>query len=178
MTMVFSQHSVLMPTSTCERLVGFSPFIDRHSNILLLGSMPSAASLQAGFYYMHPRNRLWKLVAASVNRELPTIADRKQAATELHLALWDVIHACTRKGSLDSQVRDVEPADIQGLLDDYPQINCIITNGKLASRLLKQYFTTIAIPVYNLPSTSPANAAWSFERLRQCYCPLLRRYVY
>lgn len=166
----------LMCTLASDRLVGFSPFIDRKSKILLLGSMPSVASLQAGFYYMHPRNRLWPLVSICVQRQLPAIADRKQAANDLHLAIWDVIQACRREGSLDSNVRDIEPADIKGLLKNYPQICGIITNGKLAARLLAKYFPSLSVPVYNLPSTSPANAAWSLERLAKLYCPLLRRY--
>lgn len=162
-----------MMTADSERIEGFAPFIDSDSEILLLGSMPSVASLAAGFYYMHPRNRLWALVARAVGRELPTLADRQESARELHLAIWDVIHACRRPGSMDSNVHDVEPADIEGLVRTHPKLRCIITNGKLAAKLLAQYSPHLELPIHNLPSTSPANAAWSVEKLAELYVPLL-----
>ena len=95
------------------RISGLKPFINEGSRILILGSMPSIASLQDGFYYAHPQNRMWKIIAAIAGvDELKTIEERKQAALKLHLAFFDVIESCEREGSLDSNIKAVKPNDI------------------------------------------------------------------
>lgn len=98
-----------------ERIFGLAPFIYPEARVLILGSMPSEASLKQGFYYGHKQNRLWKIVSALVDRELNSIEEKKAAARELHLAFFDVIKSCVREGSMDSAIMEPEPEDIAAL---------------------------------------------------------------
>ena len=150
------------------RISGLKPFINKGSRILILGSMPSIASLQDGFYYAHPQNRMWKIIAAIAGvDELKTIEERKQAALKLHLAFFDVIESCEREGSLDSNIKAVKPNDINSLLLRYPKIKRVITNGNKAKDLFLTYNHDCKAEIIHLPSTSPANAACSLEALTE-----------
>ena len=141
---------------------------------MILGSMPSIASLQDGFYYAHPQNRMWKIIAAIAGvDELKTIEERKQAALKLHLAFFDVIESCEREGSLDSNIKAVKPNDINSLLLCYPKIKRVITNGNKAKDLFLTYNHDCKAEIIHLPSTSPANAVYSLDRLKALYLPYL-----
>lgn len=156
------------------RISGLKPFINEGSRILILGSMPSIASLQDGFYYAHPQNRMWKIIAAIAGvDELKTIEERKKAALKLHLAFFDVIESCEREGSLDSNIKAVKPNDISSLLLRYPKIKRVITNGNKAKDLFLTYNHDCKAEIIHLPSTSPANAVYSLDRLKALYLPYL-----
>ena len=152
----------------------FPPVWDKDSQWLILGSFPSVKSREQGFFYGHPRNRFWKVLSTIVEcREPATIEEKKALLLENHIALWDVIQSCRIQGSSDSSIRDVTPNDISFLLEQ-SRIQSIFCNGKTAERLYKKYIYPITgIPATVLPSTSPANAAWSLERLVEEYRRLL-----
>ena len=156
------------------RITGLKPFISQESEILILGSMPSIASIKDGFYYAHPQNRMWKIIAelAGVD-ELKTIEERKSAALKFHLAFFDVIESCEREGSLDSNIKAVKPNDINHLLLFYPKIKRVITNGNKAKNLFLTYNHNCKAEIIHLPSTSPANAGFSLDRLKKLYLPYL-----
>lgn len=160
-----------MPQETVRIEHQLEPFIYPEAKVLLLGSMPSVQSLRHNFYYAHPQNRLWKIVAALTGRELTDQADKETAAKQLHLALFDVIASCERQGSMDSNIKNVVPQDLAALLRQYPGIRKILLNGRLAATLFFRYNQDIAgtIPCVALPSTSPANASWSLQRLTEVY---------
>ena len=152
---------------------GLPPFIPEGAQILLLGSMPSVKSLEEGFFYAHPRNRLWPIVSCKVGRELHTLEDKKAAAAELKLGLYDVIQGCRRQGSLDRSIKDPVPADIPGLLSRYTSIKRIILNGGLAKTFFYRHFAAVKTEVIALPSTSPANAQYKFDQLYELYARAL-----
>ncbi len=161
-----------------ELLHGLPPLISVRSRVLILGSMPSAASLAAGFYYAHPQNRMWKIVALCCGLPpdaLPDPAARRAAAEKLQLAFYDVIEQCVRPGSMDSAVRDPKPADIPSLLRLYPHITRIVLNGALTKKLFIKHFdlSKISPKVFYLPSTSPANARYSLQQLLALYQPVI-----
>lgn len=145
---------------------GFGPVYDQNSTILILGSFPSVKSRQQEFYYGHPQNRFWKVLAALTGSEVPSdIAQRKVWLLAHHIALYDVIEACEIEGSSDSSIRNVTPAHIDRIVAD-SGITRIFTNGKTAAKLYKKYQADACpLPMMELPSTSPANAAYSLERL-------------
>ena len=157
-----------------DRIYGLKPFINQDSKILILGSMPSVASINDGFYYAHPHNRMWKIIAYLAKSDcLNTIEERKLAALKLKLAFFDVIKSCERIGSMDSNIKNVEPNDIALLLKYYPSINRIITNGNKAKQLFLTYNHNLSVDVVHLPSTSPANAQYSLQKLEMLYIPYL-----
>ena len=144
----------------------FLPVYDENSKVLILGSFPSVKSREQGFYYGHPQNRFWKVLAAVCGCEVPkTIEEKKSMLLANHIAVWDVIDSCDIIGSSDSSIKNVVPVDIAGLLIK-TNISRILLNGKLAGKLYKKYSQGIIdIPAAVLPSTSPANAACSLEKL-------------
>lgn len=144
----------------------FPPVMDEHSRILILGSFPSVASREDGFFYGHPRNRFWPMLAAIYGEGVPCSRADKQALLLRHgLALWDVIASCSIQGSADATVRNAVPVDIRRVLSAAP-IERIICNGALAGKLYRQYLQPVCgMEAAILPSTSPANAAWSLQRL-------------
>lgn len=159
-----------------ERIYGLDPFIPENAQVLVLGSMPSVASLQAGFYYMHKQNRFFKILGLYLNSSLDTIEKRKQALITMRIALYDVIASCVREGSLDSKIHDVEAADIKSVLKKHPGIKRVITNGALSKKLFLKYSSVPDIEVLHLPSTSPANAMYNLERLSKLYIPALTEF--
>ena len=146
----------------------FPPLYDKNSTVLILGSFPSAASRAQQFYYGHPRNRFWQIIAALTGEVFPeTTAQKRDLALRSHIALWDVIDECELIGSSYSSIRNAVPTDIPRILREAP-IRSIYTNGNLASKLYAKYQQELTgIAAIPLPSTSPANAAWSLERLLQ-----------
>jgi hypoxanthine-DNA glycosylase len=146
-------------------LQGLPPVIARHSRLVLLGSFPGAASLAAGQYYAHPRNQFWPLLSALWGEDLVTLgyAQRLQRLRERGLGLWDVIAECRRVGSLDSAVRDARWNDLASLRRRAPGLRAVAHNGGLSARAMR-FTATQGVPVLRLPSSSPANASWSFER--------------
>lgn len=145
----------------------FAPLFDSTSRVLILGSFPSVKSRETGFYYGHPRNRFWKIISDIFNSELPqTIEDKKQLILQNRLALWDVIESCDITGSSDSSIKNVKPNNL-GIILDNCNISHIITNGTTAYSLYNKYQKDITgINAVRLPSTSPANAAWSYDKLK------------
>ena len=144
----------------------FGPVYDEDSRILILGSFPSVKSREAAFYYGHPQNRFWPLMGRLLEREIPQdIEGRKALMLENRIALWDTIEECDIIGSSDSSIRNVLPVDIMKILDT-AGIQEIYCNGATSFRLFMKYLNPVCgrTPV-RLPSTSPANAACSIERL-------------
>lgn len=144
----------------------FAPVYDAKSKILILGSFPSVKSRQLGFYYGHPKNRFWSVLSEIVGEELPvTIEEKKAMLLRHHVALYDVIESCDIIGSNDSSVRNAVPADLAAIVKG-SDIRAVFTNGRLSGKLYRKYHADhIHLPMTELPSTSPANAAFSKERL-------------
>lgn len=148
----------------------FEPVYDEKSKILILGTFPSVKSRESGFYYQHPQNRFWKVISALAGRPTPgTIEEQKTLLLENHIAVWDVIYSCDINGSSDSSIKNVVPNDIRALLDQ-TNIETIYANGGKAYELYKRYcFELPDKVVIKLPSTSPANASYSLEKLVVCW---------
>jgi hypoxanthine-DNA glycosylase len=152
-------------TRPAPRLLGLPPVADAHTRVLLLGSFPGAASLAAQQYYGHPRNQFWPIVGALLGQDLKALPydQRLQTLREHGVGLWDVYAACQREGSLDSAIEQAEPNDLHGLVARLPMLRAIAHNGGESARSLR-ITRGFGVPVHRLPSTSPANASWSFER--------------
>ncbi len=144
------------------------PIYDKNSKILILGSFPSVKSREQGFFYGHPQNRFWKVVAGLTNSDVPqTIDEKKIFLRKNNIAVWDVIKSCDISGSSDSSIKNVVPNDINIILQ-YANIETICVNGKKAEQLYKKHiYPMIKRKALYLPSTSPANAAWTVDRLIQ-----------
>lgn len=147
---------------------GFEPVVDERCRVLVLGSFPSVLSRENAFYYGNPRNRFWRVMAACLGERVPADGDTagKRAMLLAHgIALWDVIERCDIKGSADASIRNVVPARIDRILSAAP-IERVLANGGTAGRLYHRYLERAAgMPARVMPSTSPANAAWSEARL-------------
>ncbi|MGI6176983.1 MAG: DNA-deoxyinosine glycosylase [Eubacterium sp.] len=144
----------------------FGPVYDENSRILILGSFPSVKSREQNFYYGHPQNRFWSVTASVFNAPVPVTVEQKKTFLLSHrIALWDVVESCTIIGSSDASMRDVKVNDIESLLSR-TKIRRVFTNGKKAGSLYDKYVKgTTGIEAVCLPSTSPANASYSLERL-------------
>lgn len=144
----------------------FEPVYDEHSQILILGSFPSAKSRENEFFYGHPQNRFWKVLAAVCQDELPgTVEEKKCFLLRNRIALWDVIAQCDIMGSSDSSIKNVVPTDVSYILERAP-ISTIYANGGKAYELYRKYLEPVTgQKCIRLPSTSPANAAFGLERL-------------
>ncbi len=152
----------------------FDPVWDKQSEILILGTFPSVKSRENHFYYGHPQNRFWKLLANIYQETAPETIDEKKSLLLRHrLAVWDVISQCDIIGSSDSSIRNVIPCDIASLLAR-TSIRTILANGAKAYELYKKYqLPATGRNAHKLPSTSPANAAWSLERLKNAWSAVL-----
>ncbi|SDB03709.1 DNA-deoxyinosine glycosylase [Eubacterium oxidoreducens] len=146
---------------------GFGPVFDEDSKVLILGSFPSVKSREQSFYYGHPQNRFWKVMAAVLKAPLPVSIEEKKAFLIVnHIAVYDVIESCSIIGSSDSSIRDVTVTDLSGILKHSKVGSHIYANGAKAYDLYRKYTLPVTgIEAVKLPSTSPANAAWSLERL-------------
>ena len=144
----------------------FPPLYDKNSKILILGSFPSVKSREQRFFYGHPQNRFWKVVSSVLNCETPiTIDEKKKFLFNNHIALWDVIASCEIAGSSDSSIKNVIVNDLTQILSE-ADIKQIYVNGKTAEKYFNKYTKPlISREAVCLPSTSPANAAWSLVRL-------------
>ncbi len=148
-----------------ELLRGLPPVIGRGARLVVLGSFPGAGSLQAGRYYAHPRNQFWPLLSAIWGLDLAALpyARRLAEIKARGLGLWDVHAACRREGSLDAAIRDAVPNDLAGLRRRAPGLEAVAHNGGESARAAA-VTAALGWVVHRLPSTSPANASWSFER--------------
>lgn len=155
-----------------------APVCDGGCRVLILGTAPSRKSRESGFYYGHPQNRFWKMLAAITEEEVPqTIAEKRTLLLRNHIALHDVIHSCDIIGSSDSSIRNVEPADLERILAVTGKVP-ILCNGGMAYKLYKKYQEKrLGIEALQMPSTSPANATWKLEKLvetwRKALLPLI-----
>lgn len=150
------------------------PLYDSHSRVLLLGSIPSPKSREAGFYYAHPQNRFWRVLAAVLGEEVPQTIEAKRAmCLKHHVALWDTIARCDIAGASDTSIRNAVPNDIGKLVRESEITRIFATGGKSAELYRKLIEPQLHIPITQLPSTSPANAAWSLERLIEAYRVIL-----
>lgn len=146
----------------------FEPVYNENSRILILGSFPSVKSREQQFYYGHPQNRFWKLIAGLTGTPLPqTVEEKKKMLLDNRIAVWDVIAECEIIGSSDSSIRNVIPADLQRILQTAP-VQQIYANGNTAKKLYEKFQRkSCGREIVGLPSTSPANAAFSLERLSE-----------
>ncbi|MBQ6583302.1 MAG: DNA-deoxyinosine glycosylase [Mogibacterium sp.] len=151
--------------TACEH--GFGPFCDAESRILILGSFPSVRSREQGFYYAHPQNRFWKVLAALAGTDVPgTLEEKKRFLTRHHIALYDVIERCRIEGSSDSSITDVQVTDLRPILQMSAVDGRIYVNGGKAAELYDRYqLPLLETEAIRLPSTSPANARFSLEDL-------------
>jgi len=141
---------------------------DENSEALILGTFPSVKSREMKFFYSHPQNRFWRVMARLCDCDVPnTIEDKKRLILDNNFALWDVIHSCDVEGSADSSIKNVVPNDISEILQS-SRVNRIFVNGRKAESLYKKYIEpNTGIKAVCLPSTSPANASWSEDRLAE-----------
>ena len=146
-------------------LQGLAPIAGHDARLLVLGSFPSVASLAAQQYYAHPRNHFWPILSALWGVDLAAMpyASRVAQVRQRGLAIWDVYAACRREGSLDSAIEDAQPNDLAALVARLPRLAAIAHNGGESARAMR-ITRALGLPVHRLPSTSPANASWSFER--------------
>ena len=144
----------------------FAPVYDADSEVLILGTLPSVKSRENHFYYGHKQNRFWKVLAQVLNETVPqTIPEKKEMLLRHHIALWDVIASCDIAGSSDSSIRNVVPNNLAYIIGR-SRITRIYANGAKSKQLYDKYLAKeLGIEAVQLPSTSPANAAYSVERL-------------
>ena len=153
----------------------FAPLFNEASRILILGSFPSVRSREQNFYYGHPQNRFWKVIAALYHRETPvTVTEKKELILQNGLALWDSVASCTVTGSSDASIREVKANDLHRILDRC-RIEQICCNGKTSW----QYYEKLIRPQTGmealcLPSTSPANARWTLPELTEAWSVIIR----
>ncbi|MDD6290449.1 MAG: DNA-deoxyinosine glycosylase [Lachnospiraceae bacterium] len=146
------------------------PVYDENSKVLILGSFPSVKSREQQFFYGHKQNRFWRVMAQVLDCPVPQDIPQKRAMLlEHHIAVWDVIASCEITGSSDASIRDVEPNDLSRILS-CADITAIFTNGGKAHELYQRYIYPInGRQAHKLPSTSPANAGYSLERLVEAW---------
>ena len=149
----------------------FDPIVDEHSRVLILGSFPSLKSFENAFYYAHPRNQFWPIMAELFDVPLEDNDARRRFLLEQGIALWDVYGALRRLegNSSDANLSDLVPNDIPALLRRFPGINTIFCTGRKAFDGLRKAFPDLAAEVILLPSTSPAYAAMKFDAKREAY---------
>ena len=145
----------------------FAPLVSDDIEILILGTMPGDKSLELGEYYAHPRNRFWKIIAEITNEQVPTTYTDKQKLLERHkIGLWDVVEGANRKGSLDSDILNAIPNNLDGFVQTHNKIKVIGFNGTKAQNLFAMFFQrNPKITYFALPSTSPANTGITFDEI-------------
>jgi len=167
------------PNDAKAVLTGLAPIVSSHTVVLVLGSFPGARSIAQRQYYAHPQNHFWKILQAIwPANPLPTGVDSYQKRSDWLLArglgVWDVYASCVREGSLDSAIRDAVANDIAGL--HLPALAAIVHNGGESFRHAR-HTRTLGVPVYRVPSSSPANASWSLERKCAAWREVFERYL-
>ncbi len=154
-------------------LQGLPPLLDANTRLLVLGSFPGVASLRAQQYYGHPQNQFWKIMATLLSTNSAEVlampyAERTQWLLSQGIGLWDVYAACEREGSLDAHIQNAQPNDLQGLRVRCPRLVAIAHNGAESFKHAK-LTQALGLTVYRLPSTSPANASWTFARKQDAW---------
>ena len=146
-------------------LQGLAPVISPATRLVVLGSFPGVASLEAGQYYGHPRNHFWPILSAlwGVDLHAMPYAERLDVIRARGLGIWDVYASCRREGSLDSAIEDAALNDLASLKRTALQLRAVAHNGGESARAMR-HTRALGVPVWKLPSTSPANASWTFER--------------
>lgn len=149
-------------------LQGLPPLLDAHTRLVVLGSFPSIASLRAQAYYGHPQNQFWKILTTLLSTHPAAVmalpyADRAKWLLSQGVGLWDVYAVCEREGSLDADIQNAQPNDVQSLRTRCPALVAIAHHGGESFKHAK-LTRGLGLPVYRLPSTSPANASWTFQR--------------
>ncbi len=146
-------------------LCGLAPVIGPATRLIVLGSFPSVASLNAGQYYAHPRNHFWPVLSAlwQVDLRAMPYERRLDEVRERGLGIWDVYAHCRREGSLDSAIQYAVFNDLAGLKARAPRLEAVAHNGGESARAMR-FTRTLGVAAHRLPSTSPANASWRFER--------------
>jgi hypoxanthine-DNA glycosylase len=163
-------------------LQGLPPLLSPHTRVLILGSFPSVRSLELQQYYAHPQNQLWRLISNALSVPSPieycasSYEIRSGLLLQLGLGLWDVYAACERSGSLDSAIQHAQPNDLASLRTRCPQLRAIAHNGGESYKHAK-HTLQLGLPVYKLPSSSPANASWRFERKLEVWQSVLQKYL-
>lgn len=155
----------------------FEPVYDADSRVLILGTFPSVKSRENQFFYGHPQNRFWKVMAGLTGQPVPqTVSQKKQLLLDQHIAIWDVIQRCEIEGSSDSSIRNVVPCDLTAILRG-SRIRAIFANGATAAKLYEKHQKKqTGMEIITLPSTSPANAAYRLEDLLQAWA-VIRKYL-
>ena len=158
-------------------LEGLAPVIAADTRLVILGSFPGVASLAAQQYYGHPRNALWPLLSALWGEDLVALdyPGRLAALRRHRVGLWDVYRSCERQGSLDSAIRDAVPNDLASLTTQAPVLRAVAHNGAESARS-RRITGQLGLDVHTLPSTSPANASWSFDRKLAAWRDVFSRY--
>ena len=153
------------------------PLYDENCRILILGSFPSVKSREAMFFYGHPQNRFWRLIALLFGEDVPqTVEEKRSLVLRHHIAMWDSIRSCTISGSSDSSIRDVVPNDLSVILNN-SLVGHVFCNGTASYQLYMKYiFPVTRIEAVKLPSTSPANAAFGIDRLLSAW-NVIKEYV-
>lgn len=154
-----------LPQQTAKTvLTALPPILRGDTRVLILGSFPGVASLQAQQYYAHPRNRFWPIMGMLLGQPLPEMAygERTRCLLEHGIGLWDVYASCVRPGSLDSAIRDAVPNDLASLPARAPALRLVIHNGGESARRMREV-EALGLPAVRLPSTSPANARLGLE---------------
>ena len=159
-------HHPGMPASAPDdTLTGLAPVICAQTRLIVLGSFPGVKSLELQQYYGHPRNAFWRILSEIWGVNLVALG-YPQRITEVKrrgLGIWDVYAACRREGSLDTAIEDARPNDLAGLRQRAPRLEAVAHNGGESAKSMR-HTQMLGLPVYRLPSTSPANASWSFDR--------------
>lgn len=153
----------------------FAPIAQPNSQLLILGSLPGDKSIELNEYYGHPRNRFWKVLATVSNNAIPKNYQEKiNLLTTLKIGLWDTAYKANRSGSLDSAIKDEVPNDLENFITNQPELKMIAFNGKTSEALFNKYFDKKSHITYlSLPSTSPANAKFTFEMLCEAWQDIL-----
>lgn len=149
---------------------GFGPVVFPDTEILILGSFPSVRSREAAFFYMHPQNRFWKLLSDLCGADFVSASPdgKRELLRRFRLGLYDVAETCLVKGSSDASIREVLPADLEGIIRG-TSIRRILLNGQTAGNLFRRLFPAFPVPFQILPSTSPANAKTGYPALREAW---------
>ena len=154
----------------------FDAFVSNEAEVLILGSFPSIKSFEDNFYYAHPQNQFWKLLAVVYDEETPQTIEQKSSFLEKYkIALWDMVKSCERVNSLDSNLTNIEVNDIEGFLKEHPTIKKICFTGKTSQKLYEKNFPFLEIPTYYLPSPSPAYRAMKFGEKVEIYKNILEK---
>lgn len=150
-----------------ELKTSFAPIADDETKILILGSLPGDKSLELNQYYAHPRNRFWRVLAEITDSQFQdNYVEKINLLQQNKIGVWDVVHSANRVGSLDTNILDEVPNDLDKFVLNHPQLKTIAFNGAKSQKLFDKYFRRkAALRYFALPSTSPANASFTFERL-------------